>query len=50
MSPKKPTTISVVVTPLDTNQGEEALVREARKQKRKAVSPTPQDEALDREI
>jgi hypothetical protein len=50
MPPKKPTTISVVVTPLDTNQGEEALVREPRKQKRKVVSSTPQDEALDREI
>jgi hypothetical protein len=37
------------LTPLDTNQ-EGLLLREARSQKRKAISPTPQEEELDQEI
>jgi hypothetical protein len=40
---------SSVLTSLDINQGEEALW-EARYQKRKAVSPTQQEEALDQKI
>jgi hypothetical protein len=47
--PKKATTSSVLQT-LDTNQGDEALLREARNQKRKAISPEPQDQELDQEI
>jgi hypothetical protein len=35
--------------PLDTNQ-EGISLREARNQKRKATSPTPQEEELDQEI
>jgi hypothetical protein len=38
-----------VLAPLDTNQ-DGVLLREARNQKRKATSPTPQDEELDQEI
>jgi hypothetical protein len=34
---------------LDTNQ-DGLLLREARSQKRKAISPTPQEEELDQEI
>jgi hypothetical protein len=49
MSPKKATTTSSVLASLDMNQGEEAL-QESRNQKRKAVSSTQQDEALDQEI
>jgi hypothetical protein len=37
----KKTTTSDILVPLDPNQGEEALLREARSQKRKAVSPVP---------
>jgi hypothetical protein len=37
------------LAPLDTNQ-EGLLLREARSQKRKAISPTPQEEELDQEI
>ena len=37
------------LAPLDTNQ-EELLLRETRSQKRKAISPTPQDEEVDQEI
>jgi hypothetical protein len=48
MPPKKSTTIGTVLTPLDTNQ--EALLPEARNQKRKAISLTPQDDVLDQEI
>jgi hypothetical protein len=47
--PKKTTAISVVLTPLDTNQGDEALLWEARMQKRKATIPEPQYDELDRE-
>jgi hypothetical protein len=48
-SPKKATAPGAALQPLDTNQ--EALsLREARSQKRKATSPTPQGEELDQEI
>jgi hypothetical protein len=49
MPPKKTTAPGAALQPLDTNQ--EALsMREARRQKRKATSPTPQEEDLDQEI
>jgi hypothetical protein len=49
MPPKKTTASGAALQPLDTNQ--EALSpREARSQKRKATSPTPQEEELDQEI
>jgi hypothetical protein len=38
-----------VLTPLYPNQ-DGTLLREARSQKRKVTSPTPQDDALDHEI
>jgi hypothetical protein len=50
MSPKKSTTTSVVLMPLDPNQGEEALLRESRNQKRKVVSFELRDDELDRKI
>jgi hypothetical protein len=46
---KKATSPSPVLTPLDLNQ-DGVLLREARSQKRKFVSPTPQDDELDHEI
>jgi hypothetical protein len=49
MPPKKTTVPGDVLAPLDTNQ-DEILLREARSQKRKAASPSPQDEDLDQEI
>jgi hypothetical protein len=49
MPPKKTTTPGVVLAPLDTNQ-DRILLREARSQERKAVSPTPQNVELDQEI
>jgi hypothetical protein len=49
MSPKKTTTLGVVLAPLDTNQ-DGILLSEARSQKRKTTSPTPQDEELVQEI
>ena len=47
MSPKKTTVPGATLQPLDTNQ---ETLREARNQKRKATSPTPQEEELDQEI
>jgi hypothetical protein len=47
MSPKKTTAPGAALQPLDTNQ---KTLREARSQKRKATSPTPQEEELDQEI
>jgi hypothetical protein len=47
MPPKKTTAPGVALQPLDTNQ---ETLREARSQKRKATSPTPQEEELDQEI
>jgi hypothetical protein len=49
MPPKKITWPGVALQPLDTNQ-ETLSLREARSQKRKATSPTLQEEELDQEI
>ena len=49
MLPKKTMALGNVLAPLDTNQ-DGILLRETRSQKRKATSPTPQDEELDQEI
>jgi hypothetical protein len=49
MSSKKTTVPGAALQPLDTNQ-ETLSLREARSQKRKATSPTPQEEELDQEI
>jgi hypothetical protein len=49
MSPKKAIAPGAALQPLDTNQ-ETLLLREARSQKRKATSPTLQEEELDQEI
>jgi hypothetical protein len=46
---KKTTGTGVVLAPLDTNQ-DGILLRESRSQQRKATSPIPQDEELDKEI
>jgi hypothetical protein len=46
---KKTTVPGTALQPLDTNQ-ETLSQREARSQKRKATSPTPQEEELDQEI
>jgi hypothetical protein len=48
MPPKKTIAPGAALRPLDTNQ-ETLSLREARSQKRKATSPTPQEE-LDQEI
>jgi hypothetical protein len=49
MPPKKATTPGAALAPLETNQ-EGLLLRESQSQKRKAISPTPQEEKLDQEI
>jgi hypothetical protein len=49
MPPKKAVAPGAALAPLDTNQ-EGLLLRETRSQKRKAISPTPQEEELDQEI
>jgi hypothetical protein len=49
MPPKKTMVPGAVLAPLDTNQ-DGILLQEAQSQKRKAASPTPQDEELDQEI
>jgi hypothetical protein len=50
MPPKKASaTGAAALQPLDRNQ-ETLSLREARSQKRKATSPTPQEEDLDQEI
>jgi hypothetical protein len=49
MPPKKTTVPGAILAPLDTNQ-DEILLKEARSQKTKAASPTPQDDELDQEI
>jgi hypothetical protein len=50
MPPKKITTLgAAALQPLDTNQ-ETLSLREARSQKRKATSPTLQEEELDQGI
>jgi hypothetical protein len=51
MPPKKITTPGAALQPLDTNQDTHSLsLRETRSQKRKATSPTLQEEELDQEI
>jgi chromosome segregation ATPase len=47
MPPKKASGLGAALQPLDVNQ---ETLREARSQKRKATSPTPQEEELDQEI
>jgi hypothetical protein len=47
MPPKKKAGPEAALQPLDVNQ---ETLREARSQKRKATSPTPQEEELDQEI
>jgi hypothetical protein len=47
MPPKKTTVPGAALQPLDTNQ---ETLQEARSQKRKATSPTPQEEEVDQEI
>jgi hypothetical protein len=49
MPPKKITALGAALQPLDTNQ-ETLPLREARSHKRKATSPTFQEEELDQEI
>ena len=49
MPPKKTTAPGAALQPLDTNQ-ETISLREARSQKKKGTSPTPQEEELDQEI
>jgi hypothetical protein len=49
MPPKKITAPGAALQPLDTNKDTLSL-REARSQKRKATSPTVQEEELDQEI
>jgi hypothetical protein len=49
MSPKKTTPPGAALQPLDTNQ-ETLSMQEPRSHKRKATSPTPQEEELDQEI
>jgi hypothetical protein len=46
---KKAVTPGAALAPLNTNQ-EGLLLREAQSQKRKAISPTPQEEELDQGI
>src|SRR5688572_33041075 len=47
MLPKKSSALAAALQPLDVNQ---ETLREARSQKRKATSPTLQEEELDQEI
>jgi hypothetical protein len=47
MPPKKSSGPGAALQPLDVNQ---ETLHEARSQKRKATSPTPQEEELDQEI
>jgi hypothetical protein len=49
MPPKKAIALGAALAPLDINQ-EELPLRKARNQKRKAISPTPQEEELDQKI
>jgi hypothetical protein len=50
MSPKKATTPSSILRTLDPNLGDEALIREAREQKRRSNSLEPREDELDEEI
>jgi hypothetical protein len=49
MPPKKATATGSILAPIDPNQGNEALIIEARNQN-KATSPSPREEELDEEI
>jgi hypothetical protein len=49
MPPKKAIAPGAALAPLDINQ-EGLSLREVQNQKRKATSPTPQEEELDQEI
>jgi hypothetical protein len=49
LPPKKTVALGAPPAPLDTKQ-DGLFLREARSQKRKAISPTPQEEELDQEI
>jgi hypothetical protein len=49
MPPKKAIALGAALQPLDTNQ-ETLSLREAQNQKRKATSPTSQEEELDQDI
>jgi hypothetical protein len=50
MPPKKATVTGPILRTSDTIQGEEALPKKERSQKRKAISLEPQDQELDQEI
>jgi hypothetical protein len=50
MPPKKMMVTDIVLTPLDPNQGDDALLQKAMSQKRKAINPEPRDEELYCEI
>jgi hypothetical protein len=50
MPPKEVTTLGFMPRTLDPNQGDKALIRVARNQKRKANSSEPREEELDEEI
>jgi hypothetical protein len=50
MPPKKAMEPSSILRTLDPNQGDEALIREARNQKRKVNRPGSQEAELDEEI
>jgi hypothetical protein len=47
MPPKKASELGAALQPLDVKQD---TLREAQTQKRKATSPTPQEDELDQEI
>jgi hypothetical protein len=49
MPSKKAAALGAALASLDTNQ-DGILLREAQSQKRKVISPTPQEEELDQEI
>jgi hypothetical protein len=46
MPPKKTTTVGSVLTPIDHNNEEEALLRQARSQKRKVIDPHHKTKSL----
>jgi hypothetical protein len=50
MPPKKTTIVGFILAPVDQNQNEHALLREARSYKIKVIDSPPQDEDIDQEI
>jgi hypothetical protein len=50
MPPKKAAATSSILALIDPNQRNKALIREARNQKKKAISLPPREEELDEEI